>query len=437
MPKVFDQRVIIGALIWIGAIGLGVFAMRQSFEDSPESLRQLVSFVTYQRKTIQLECDRSLYLRVGDPVFLAGSDQTAPIGQVASVHSEDGIYSAETTITLFGSSPVVTNEDYVEFHFAPDSVEWMIQTMLPEQKRDEIRKMIQDAYVEHRDEIFEEFNPVIQATMRETSDLVKQELKRAFESRKDKLSEIGNRYQNELLKKELIPLFQNEILPIIEEEGEPLVREIGQEIWNEVSVLSFGWRYLYDKSPLPEKKLTEKKFKEFVDQKAKPILESHTDDFIELQKEIGRKVSANPKVKETISKSLSKVMSDEEIQQLLVDVFKEVTLDNPKFRETIQKQMQSAEAQRAMAIANAKLDPVIRNIGVSLFGNPQLGITPEFARVMRRRILFKDASWLTLHLVNPEANAKLDRNTPFPETLKVVISGSNDSRPLPISASGK
>lgn len=431
MRYLLEQRAIIGAMIWIGAIAAAIIAMRQSFQNSPDSMKQLGAYVTFQRKTIKLDSDANLFVRVGDPVFLAGSDRTSPIGMVAEVdYTDSGVYSSDTTIAMFGASPAITTDDHFEFHYAPDSMDWLVKTMFTPAKQTEIRELIQDAYSKHHNEIIHEFSPVIKAAMAEASELLKDDIRDALAAREDQLAKIGDRYQKDLVKKEFIPLFQKELWPIIEAEGEPLVTEIGQEIWNEVSVLGFGWRYLYDKSPLPKKKLTEKKFRSFVDQKAKPILEAHTEDFIALQKRIARKISSNEAFKKTVSRSISKILADEEIQQLMMEILKEVALDNSRLKIALKNQMQSPEAQRAMAIANKKLDPTIREIGIAMFGNPQQGITPEFARVLRRRILHKDASWLTLHLYDPSKNEALDRNAPFPESLPVRVSSENTARPF-------
>ncbi|MEL7496384.1 MAG: hypothetical protein AAFN77_02150 [Planctomycetota bacterium] len=427
MKFLFEQRAIIGALIWVGAIALSVIAMQRSFQNSPESMRQLAAHVMYQRKTVELDPQANFSLTQGTPVFLADSDRVAPIGIVTQLANSSN--ERPTVVTLYASSPMLTDQDHLEFHYAEDSIDWLVRTMFHPKKRDEIRLLIQDAYSKHHVEIMKEFTPVIKDVLSEAGEQIKIDLQQALESREEKLAKIGQRFQNDVIKEELIPLFQDEVWPIIESESEPLIREIGHEIWKEVSVFSFGWRYLYDQSPLPEKKLTEKKFREFVDQKAKPIIESHTDDFLELQTRIGKQVTENKEVRKQVSASLKKVLSDEEIKKLLIEVFREITIDNDNLKQIFQKQLRSAKANRAMQIANAKLDPVIRNIGVSLFGHPKEGITPEFAKVLRRRILNKDSSWLTLHLKDPDVNESLDRNSPFPQTIEVFRSRDDTSRP--------
>ena len=112
-----------------------------------------------------------------------------------------------------------------------------------------------------------------------------QDLENAFAKREAKIRQIGEKYQSELIEEELVPLIESEIWPIVQKQSEPLAAQIGQEIWQEVSVFRFGWRYLYDRSPLPEKKLAEREFDRFLDEKLIPILKSHVGDFLELQQD--------------------------------------------------------------------------------------------------------------------------------------------------------
>ena len=122
--------------------------------------------------------------------------------------------------------------------------------------------------------------------------------------------------------------------------------------------------------------------------------------------------------------------NDPALQAFLVDVLRDVLVDNPRLRQAMNKQWNSAEAQQAFAVANAKLDPVIREIGISLFGTPDGGITPEFASVLRRRILYKDSRWLTLKIVDQSGNESLNPNSVMPEKLSLRISTQHSTAPV-------
>ena len=77
-------------------------------------------------------------------------------------------------------------------------------------------------------------------------------------------------------------------------------------------------------------------------------------------------------------------------------MFRKAVVDNPDLRKSIEQTWRSKEAQRAMKMANGRLESTITRIGQSLFGSPSGKITTEFARVLRNRVLHKDDRWLVL-----------------------------------------
>ena len=125
--------------------------------------------------------------------------------------------------------------------------------MFHDDKKAELKGLIQDAIKSNQTELVEAFKPVIVNSLKEANALVRDDLRKAFEARKPQLAKLSQRYQTEVLEKKLLPVFQAEVWPIIQTESEPLVSKISREIWGEVSVFGFGWRYLYDRTPLPKK----------------------------------------------------------------------------------------------------------------------------------------------------------------------------------------
>jgi hypothetical protein len=60
-----------------------------------------------------------------------------------------------------------------------------------------------------------------------------------------------------------------------------------------------------------------------------------------------------------------------------------------------------------LQITSARLEPTAVRIGELLLGTPDGGVTPEFARVLRNQILFKDRRWFVLE--NPNSPPVRDR----------------------------
>lgn len=390
-------------LIWVGIVAVVIIALRQSLSRAPDASALIAKYIGNQRRTVEIVVDDYILVATGDPVYMPGSDDVAPVGVVTRVKEPDSDFEGKAWIkrayvTLYGAAPRIAEGDYLTYHNAPDSSAWVLKTMLPLEKRQELTSLIVQAYRDNHDAIMESFRPVIEESLREASDVVREDLKKAFESREDRIRKISQRYEADLVEKELIPLIENEIWPIVQTECEPLVTQVAQEIWSQVSVFRFGWRYLYDKAPLPEKQLTEREFKRFVDDKALPIIKSHMSELVDLQQEVIRKISQNEKVKLTLVQGFKTIVNDPAVQDLLADVLQEVFVNNDRLKNVLQRQWQGPEAQRALAMANQKLEPTITEIGISLFGSPKEKITPEFARVIRHRILHKDSRWFTLHV---------------------------------------
>ena len=402
MQKSFEFRTIVGALIWIGLIAIGIIFARKWVSAAPDATTQIAQYISKQRMVVEVDLPAVSYVKVGDSVYESGTDRVSPIGFVSNIETTDSTSKKVTAaskiyISFFGTAPTLHPNDFLKYHSAPDSTAWVLQTMLPPEMRERIGELILNSYRNNQAEIVDALRPVVEASLKDASSVIREDLKLAFEAREDRVREIGQRYQTDLVEKEIVPLIKEEIWPIIQEESKPLAGQVGQEIWKEVSVFRFGWRYLYDKTPGTGSKLTEKEFNRFVEGKAIPILESHVGDFVELQKVLLKRISANSEVKRTMSKSFKTIVSDPEVQDLMSDVFREVFVNNKKLQGVLEERWNGPEAKRAVALTNQKLDPTIQEIGKALFGSPDTQITPEFARVLRHRILHKDNRWFTLH----------------------------------------
>jgi len=431
MRQNLEYRTVIGALIWIGIIAVSIIFARQSLNRSPDATKQLAQFIGKQQTIVEINLPAKMYLKVGDQVYEPGTERVSPVGYVSRIDSTDNTnnklaYSDQCFITFYGSAPTLNDGDFLKYHSAPDSTAWVLQTMFPPEKKEEISKLILASYRKNQAKIVTALRPVVEASLKDATSVIREDLKAAFEAREDKIKTIGQRYQKDLVEEDIIPLIKNEIWPIVSDESRPLADEIGQEIWGEVSMFRFGWRYIYDKTPLPDKKLTEKEFKRFVDEKALPILENHIGDIVELQKSLVKKISANDKVKETMSNSFKEIVSDPEVQDMMSEVFREVFVNNEKLQGALEERWSQPEAQYAVSLTNRMLEPTIAEIGVALFGSPDTKITPEFARVLRHRILHKDNRWFTLHQPVPGSD---EPGTPRPKTLPVEIATEQDLIP--------
>jgi hypothetical protein len=398
MPK--RIRIIIGLGIWIAAVIVGWWCMAGRGERSivqPHLAPQLWMYVTARPQVAELKFDRDCYAKGGDPIFLVDGDKSIRrVGQVSkAVHSKDGLRGEAV---FYSTAPRLRADARLSFHQPPDSMEWVLRTMLPEEKRRQISAEITGAFEKHQAEVIRLLRPIVEDGLREAFAVVEADLPPAIRRRREELEKLGGKYQREVVERELVPLVRNEIWPIVRRHAEPTATEVGREIWQRASVWSFAWRYAYDKLPLTDSQLLEKEFKRFVDEEAMPVLESHTDDFIKVQQRILTDVAKNPKVRETVRGSLGKIAGDPELRRITWDIIREVVVDNPRLKEVLDKHWHSERARRAIQVTAQRLEPSVRRIGEMLLGTPDKGVTPEFARVLRNQILRKDRRWLVLEM---------------------------------------
>ena len=397
---------------------------------TPQLANRVGDYFLRPRRTVNVWLDQPRFMCIGDPIFAQSEGSTQLVGVVADIDDEEdresrrgvraqfrGGLVTRATLTLYGSAPSLQPGDYFERHATDRSMGWVVQTMMSPEMKTKIGNLIINSFDRNRDVLVAAFEPVVKASISDASVILREDLEKSFDRHQDDIDRLSERFQNDLLQQQILPLVQDEIWPIVQEESRPLATTIGREIWREVSVWRFGWRYLYDKSPLPERKLSEQEFERFVDDKAVPILKEHVDDFVGLQQRLLTRISANEKVKTTVSAALREVATDPEVRDLVSIIFREVVTDNERLKDTLESKWKTKAGRRALWLANQRIDPTVRSIGETMFGSPETEITPEFARVLRNRVMHKDARWLTLHAAALEnrvestvtANEQVDR----------------------------
>ncbi len=421
-----ETNMIIGLLIWLGLLAGGIMLIQRTSAKAPGGIQRLVHYVSSERFDVDVQLESAQPIAVGDLVFLEDQSHYAPIGFVSRVGNKesktrDVLTTATARITFYGDAPQFTEHDQLKYHLPSEDMAWVMETMFPPAKREEITKLILEAYARDREAIIDAMRPIVAKSLSDATAIVREDLQAAFAKREEQIKQIGIRYQHELVEEQLVPLVRDEIWPIIQEESQPLAEQIGQEVWKEISLFRFGWRYIYDRSVGPEQSLTERELNRFLERKVQPILENHFQEMVEVQNAIVAKVSRNERVRETFTLAVRKIASDPEIQHLIHEIFQEVLINNERLRVSLEQNWNSPAALAAVRITKDRLEPTITGIGVALFGSTSTEITPEFARVLRHRILHKDSRWFTLRVSNPDPPTQSAGRSRRPKTLTAQV----------------
>ncbi len=381
----------LGLLFWIGILVCVAFAnrSRQSADlpDPPVSLSEYFFTSPVQFEAI----DDARVLRSGDPVFQ--QDSQGQWTQIGHVETRDEATEGLVIVKWYAdSSP---DGFALVSHFSRGSMEEIIATMLPESKRQQIQRRLAGVLKVHGEELSRAFTPLVQDSLRQSMPLIEAEFRKSVERHRAEVDQLAGRWNDDVVKDRLIPMARREILPIIRKHGEPTAEQIGRELWDRASVWRFGWRIVYDRSPLPEKNLVQEEWDRFVEDEAVPVFEQHMDEIVVSVQRILTDVAANSAIRSELAEVSSQLANDPEARELVRTILKETLVENERLKQAWRDVWTSPAAQVALTMAADRMEPVVRGIGDDLFGTEEDGIDPNFARVLRNQILGKDRRWVT------------------------------------------
>jgi hypothetical protein len=428
-------KAIAGFLFWLVLLGGACYWLSSGGEADSQRVVSLWKFASGTRRTIRLQLSETDLLRVGDLIFLEGQPSSPAIGRITRVENptsreQDLVWTDYAEAELYSSAPALGAAARLTLHQNPQSIAWVVETMLSPQIRAEIIGLLTVALREHQAELVEKLQPLLLESIRRSSEVVRNDFRQAIEVHAPELEAISRRYQEDFLETRLTPLLRTEVWPIVQREVRPLANRIGQQLWDQASLWRLTWRLVYDASPLPQRDLTRKEFERFVAEHVAPTINAHLPDFIEVQKRIFSDILNNPTIRNEVQDGLAQLAADEELQHLLLEILNEVVTDNPRLKAAWQDVWSSPQAQAALTEANDRLEPTITAIGEAMFGNPRKQITPEFSRVLRNKVLFKDQRWLVLH----PATDPLSGGASPPANLPVEAGDPNAPNPFHVPA---
>lgn len=397
-------RVIVGLVVWTALVAGPWLALRQAglATQASHTMSQLWQYCTGQCRTTPVEFAEPTLLAVNDPVLVVDRGVLRQVGEVRSLfvdkqitHDRIGwVNSAE--VFLYPTAPPTTPDTRITYRTTPQTLAWVAVRLLTPARLEQMRSELDQALKEHRAEITAVIVPTLERKVGEIVRVIEAELPPVLERHRTEIDALSAKYNRTVVQDRLVPLVKDQIWPVVREQAEPEVLAVGRELWQRVSLWRFGWRVLYDATPLPDRNLTEREWQRFIDDEAQPILTRHTPEFLRVINNVLRDVSRNPQVQQAIRQSLDTLAADPELRQLVQTIFREAVTDNPRVRAEVQRQYHDPQLRDAVNRIADRLEPTIRNWGDMVFGTPHGGITPEFAQILRLQILGKDRRFLLL-----------------------------------------
>ena len=193
----------------------------------------------------------------------------------------------------------------------------MVATLLPPEKQLRIQQRLAAAMSQHGDDLSAAFVPLVQQTLRLSMPVIEEEFRKSINQHRDEFDALAGRWNDEIVDAKILPLARQEIIPILRQHGQPPAEEIGRELWDRASLFRFGWRAVYDNTPLPRRDLVREEWDRFVEQEAVPVFESQMDEIVVAVQRIVQDVAANEAVRHELGEVIEQVATDPETRQLL------------------------------------------------------------------------------------------------------------------------
>lgn len=425
--EIHPRRLTIGmATIGLGVVfGVGKLGADRS-QPFSEATRAVVEHLLESEPEIEL-ASTPFPLQREDPVFANVGGTWRLVGVV----SEAPGVAQPGRLRLLDDDWYIQSGSEAEYYRTPQDFAWVAQVMLPQDKREQLTQNLLQRFREHQGELLADMEPFLRQSVADLAPLIQERIQASLEAQRPKLQEIAERYQVELIEEKLVPLIKEEIMPIVKAESLPLLSQIGEELFERVSVWGFAWRFLYDRSPLPQRDLVRKKFEQFVEEDAVPIIEGHTEDILEMVLRIVKEVAMNAQVKRFVRESAEAMFHDPELRELVNQTVQDVFTDVAPLREAMRRNWEGPAGRQLVATLQSWLEPWLRKAGEELLGTPEEGLTPELVAVLRSQILAKDQRWLVIRI-----EPRVDTNR-VGSAIPVIAGMGTPRYPMLLEASGR
>ncbi len=241
--------------------------------------------------------------------------------------------------------------------------------------------------------------------------VVEEDLAEAVSRRRESLEHLGSRYQDHVVDQELVPLIREQIWPIVKKHAEPLANQVGEEMFERASLWRFGWRFLYDRSPLPEKNLTRAEWNRFVNEEGIPVLNSHASDILAAQRLILEEVANNELVRDALApQPVAQWSTIRSFARSSGRSSAKCWLTIPGCARSSRNAGVARKRGRRSSWRRTTPNRACAASATCCSERARRESAPEFAQVLRNQILDKDCRWLVLE--TPAAGPLRSRKPP-------------------------
>ncbi|MEI6539683.1 MAG: hypothetical protein WCO86_09175, partial [Planctomycetota bacterium] len=203
------RQLIFGTVAWI-AIGVstwmavrGTNAKKQrAVADVVGGIGQWVAGSTSERVAWS---ETQIVLCPGDPLLMRQADGTfRQVGRVRNhfSHEPKEAWTNQVSVVFYDTAATHSHPGFVlEYHTTPMSLDWVVRTMVPPERQQEIAQLIADDWKSHREEVLTQLQPVLEKSLSCAVTAIEAEIPAIIEGHRNEFGQLADRYQAEIIRK--------------------------------------------------------------------------------------------------------------------------------------------------------------------------------------------------------------------------------------------
>jgi len=136
-------RIVVGLMAWTAVAAVTGWLVNDQADKAlgQRVAPQLWRYASGSRSTVPLQLSDQLDLRGGDPIFFSHDDgRLVQIGEIRYTAGQQA-----PTALLYSSAPTPTSTNQLAWYSSPNSMAWIVSTLMPEAKQRQVSAQIRQA----------------------------------------------------------------------------------------------------------------------------------------------------------------------------------------------------------------------------------------------------------------------------------------------------
>jgi hypothetical protein len=376
-------------------LGIG-FATIPEDGAAHDPVSRVLEFSVSRPRTVVLVFPAGADVRRNDPVLATHPVRYLDaIGVVRDVRVEAGRRVA--VLTIFPESDeLLRGGATFTLHRAGTGAAWVAKTLLPPERMAAIVGMTREFIRREGKQIADALWPQVRLGLLDLVALYEKQLPAAIVKRKDRIDALLARHREGVIREVLVPAIQEVVVVKAKEAYRPMLERLGKDLWKKLPVWSLGARAVWQEVPGTKDDQVKERFEKYLTKEVQPLVKQYGPEAAKIAREVLKASMKDPRLQAALREVVAVIGADPETNAILKELLGELVVDNERLREVLKNRWEEGLGE-AVEQASRRLEPLIRTVVNAVTMNESRdAINPRLARVLRARVMKKDARWILL-----------------------------------------